>query len=522
MKKGYNDLELTNLAQACDEAFEKADIERLLELVDLCESKANNSDINQILSAQYLYCAFTSCNAIVNLSKKNKNSNSNPNEAEILNERSIYIARKAIEIYESILSEKNSMSENEHTNLMARYCRLAINYSNLLQQLGRIFESINILLQLSSERYPLLDGILGMKLYAMCIRYYERSPQEFILYKAYKLIKSSLEQSDEQYNENQIIQLNNYKNNIENVCKNIKFLNSDFSIKDFVSPLSSSCTAEEQYREWVANHRLALNIMNEIETSPLVAYDPLHLPDMLGDLETKKPPAMQSLFNQIKQEYVSARFMLYDGLTKKETHFSDKEVLLINTLDFPIYGLGLEKIKFAFRACYSILDSIAFLLNEYFELGLNSNEVSYCNVWKSKNRTKEEKISKLISESYFLHGMQWLFKDIRSSYSKEYAPNASKFKHIVNIRNAMEHRSLKIVRFPVNVSKSNTLDDDQISHKVSFDELEYLTLELFKYVRETIIMLIFAVAENEQKKEVKGIIMPIPAFNYLDEEKEIF
>jgi hypothetical protein len=46
-----------------------------------------------------------------------------------------------------------------------------------------------------------------------------------------------------------------------------------------------------------------------------------------------EPPSLVGFFNQIKQEYVSARWSLYGGThSSSRAHFSDRDVTLTNTL----------------------------------------------------------------------------------------------------------------------------------------------------------------------------------------------
>ncbi|MDX5595492.1 LA2681 family HEPN domain-containing protein [Pseudovibrio sp. SPO723] len=40
-------------------------------------------------------------------------------------------------------------------------------------------------------------------------------------------------------------------------------------------------------------------------------------------------------------------------------HFSDKDVALYNTLDYPSYALAVEKARLAYRMEYSLFDKIA-------------------------------------------------------------------------------------------------------------------------------------------------------------------
>jgi hypothetical protein len=71
-------------------------------------------------------------------------------------------------------------------------------------------------------------------------------------------------------------------------------------------------------------------------------------------------------FNIMKQEYVSARWMLYEGSMSDETHSSGRGVLLYNTLDYQSHGLAVERIKSAFRSAYSLFDKIAQVVNHYW------------------------------------------------------------------------------------------------------------------------------------------------------------
>ena len=67
------------------------------------------------------------------------------------------------------------------------------------------------------------------------------------------------------------------------------------------------------------------------------------------------------LFNQIKEEYIYSRYILYTSSIKNiRSHFADKYTLLIN--DEYNYSIRLEELKTCFRRLYSIFDKIAFLL----------------------------------------------------------------------------------------------------------------------------------------------------------------
>lgn len=153
----------------------------------------------------------------------------------------------------------------------------------------------------------------------------------------------------------------------------------------------ADCTDEDKaYRLWCIDNVLFLNPLNDVIRQNIVARDILHAPIMTLKREDK--PIYQSIFNQIKQEFVSARFFFYDGVYNCSKHFSDREVTLYRVFDIPLYSINVEKVKMAFRLCYSIFDKIAYLLNIYLKLGIDKNKVSFRNIWhKSGNSKKSNK-----------------------------------------------------------------------------------------------------------------------------------
>jgi hypothetical protein len=196
---------------------------------------------------------------------------------------------------------------------------------------------------------------------------------------------------------------------------------------------------EKQYRRWCLANRLFLNPLNDLGPHTIAARDVMTLPSFTTKL--KEPPSLVGFFNQMKQEFVSARWMYFDGLNGAGPHFSDKDVLLYNTLDYPAYGLSIEKIKVAMRTAYSLFDKIAFFLNEYMKLNLPENDVSFARVWRTKsNAPIRSEFDD--SKNWPFRGLYWLSKDVRDKTVKDTTePDARELHHI---RNHLEHKYLKV------------------------------------------------------------------------------
>src|SRR5690606_29707282 len=131
------------------------------------------------------------------------------------------------------------------------------------------------------------------------------------------------------------------------------------------------------------------------------------------NLSAQIPPEI-GFFNQMKEEFVSARYLYYEGVSADRAHFADRDVLLYNTLDYPSYALAVEKMRVAYRLGYSLLDKIAYFLNGYFGLGHRPDRVNFRNVWyESKGAHPRPLIKRFAScRNWPLRGLFWLSKDI--------------------------------------------------------------------------------------------------------------
>ena len=177
---------------------------------------------------------------------------------------------------------------------------------------------------------------------------------------------------------------------------------------------------EISYRRWCLEKRLFLNPLNDLGPHEIAAHDALLLPTVVTH-RGKGPtgPALLGMYNQLKQEFVSARYLYYKGITSDTVHFSDKGVHLYDTLDSPAYSLAVEKTKVAFRMAYSILDKIAFFLKHYLNLSIPEQDATFRKVWYRKGRRRNglEPIA-AGTVNWPLRGLFWLSKDLHEDDSE--------------------------------------------------------------------------------------------------------
>lgn len=271
--------------------------------------------------------------------------------------------------------------------------------------------------------------------------------------------------------------------------------------------------AERAYRTWALQNRLFLNPLNDIGEYSIAAHDVLHLPSLTTEVSAE-PPALFGFYNQMKQEFASARWLLFEGLTEGTTHFSDRGAYLIDTLGLPAYSLGVEKIKLAFRMAYSLLDKVAYFINDYFEVGLPGNKVSFRSVWyKPKGEPKVLSSTFEDRPNWPLRGLYWLSRDIYEPAFKGVAEPSAQ--GLADVRNYLEHKYCQVYEdLGIEYSKqSTTRNGVSLGLHIGRDALEAKTMQILGIARATLIYLSLAIHREEaerNKSRGAGIVARMP------------
>lgn len=264
-------------------------------------------------------------------------------------------------------------------------------------------------------------------------------------------------------------------------------------------PLGRS-KAERNYRQWCLERRLFLNPLNDVGAHPRAASDDLTLPAIRERLDARPggftPPPIIGLFNQIKQEYVSARFMLFEGLHDTKLHFSDRKVILYDTLDYPMHSLATERVRAAYRVAYSLLDKIAFLVDHYWKLEKHPERVNFRNVWMVEGKARLLDRFKDYP-NWPLRGLFWLSKELfDDSLKRTTGPDA---RELHDIRNALEHKFLQVHEGWAVPFMNGPPNSDGLGLSIDSDLLEAKALRVMKIARAALIQVVMAIAVEERK-----------------------
>jgi hypothetical protein len=326
---------------------------------------------------------------------------------------------------------------------------------------------------------------------------YDDGHKEYFIKFAYKLYKEALTLFEKNKN---IYYID--LSIVNEILKRVHFYNKFEGIEDieyFETYEIKFSKNENEYKKWCLSNKFFLNSMNDLGNYDISTYDPLNLPNLITKIDEGFPKTITN-FNQIKQEFITFRHLLFEGLHEKTPKYYDKETSITYDYDYNLYDINIEKIKITFRGFYSIFDKIAYFLNEYYDLYMNEKNIYFSNIWYEYNKREKIGIKNILnkSENLALRGLYLISKDLFDDKQKEFFEVLEPEAQAINdIRNHLEHKFISIKLFN---SEFLNNEDRKRNFSISQDELEEKTIHLAQLVREAIIYLSFAVNIEEKKK----------------------
>lgn len=379
-----------------------------------------------------------------------------------------------------------------------RQCQILTNIANLLDHIGRFVEAIeywNNALDIIPS-FSMAQGNRGYGLFHYARVLYDIGQASVFLKYSHYDLKSAL--SGPLYDDAK----KGFKEKITQIesAVSTEYLSAEFDMHSFSLGNSDQ---EIEYRKWCLKNNLFLNPLNDLGPYPIACSDILNAPSIV--VNVGEGPYYFGYFNQIKQEYASARYLFYETIDSKEPHFSDKGVFLYNTLDYPSYCLSVEKVKAAFRIIYSLFDKIAYFANHYYNLSIPERRVSFKTFWYNSQEEKKGLRKEFQDlQNWPLRGLFWLSKDLyeeRTGFKEIIDLDA---KDLCDIRNHIEHKYLKLhENLWIKSANTQSYLIDKLAFSMNRYEFEKKTLRLIKLARAALIYLSLAIhcEENRRAKE---------------------
>lgn len=286
------------------------------------------------------------------------------------------------------------------------------------------------------------------------------------------------------------------------------------ALDPLTSPDTSATEEERDYRHWCLVNYLYLTPSNDLGPYTVASADSKGLEAHVVRIDA--PHKFESFFDQMKQEYVSARWLLYEGLIMKASHFSDRDTFLQATEPRASLSLAIEKIKAAYRISYSLFDKVGFFMNAYMDLGIPDRQVSFRTLWRTGEKKPIRRQFDLTGNWAFC-ALYWLAKDFLEKANDEVAePQALR---LSDIRNYLEHKYLRVT-----VAEAPSAPPDDLALMVSREQFEREAVHLLKLARSALIYLAIGVGLEERRREPGRAGVPleeIPSTPYLPDAEKI-
>ena len=423
------------------------------------------------------------------------------------------------EVFKEIYYFRKAIHQKDFKNLdLSLQLATYVNIGNAFSHYGRTINAIKYFDKAIALKFwhknvvnhpnyfmALLNKGLALEYYSTLD--YDGGHKEFFIKFAYKNFKEALPIIVNYLKESKLDQ-KYYQNTKENIVSKIKWYDKQFScdaledIDYFLNYKTNFPKNENEYRTWCLSNKLFLNSLNDLGDYDISTHDSLNLPNITTKIEEGFPKVVTN-FNQLKQEYISYRYLLFEGLHEKTPKYYDKETSITDDFDYNLYDINIEKIKMAFRGFYSIFDKIANFLNDYLELNMNKNSIYFSNIWYEYKNRKKTGIKETFNKrnNFALRGLYLISKDLffdnNDEDSKEILEPAAQ--NINKIRNHLEHKFISIKL--LNIEQFETYKERDRNFAITEDELQQKTIHLAQLAREAMIYLSFAVHIEESKRK---------------------
>ena len=445
------------------------------------------------------YYIGTAYSELANYTNKKKTSNYNVSDVEY-RRKSLYYFRKAISLLE--------LTEDTKTLFHLIYT----NYANSLDACGRVIEALRIYRKAIglSEDFGMAVGNYGraLKFYANMVNDSGHC-KELHCY-AYHALKNAISTNDP----NMHMAAKHYFERMINTYESraaTELLSTPISYKHY----DLGEDEETSYRSWCLENHLFLTPLNDvIECESAFAHDPLTITRYTESVKIEElslerktnPPRWFAMLNQLKEEYIYARYLCYDGSEKiKELHYADKNVkLTLSDFNYVNYSIRLEQIKSAFKILFSVFDKVAFFVNDFWNIGYRERQADAHRVFLS---------DKLPKTNIALNALYWSYTE----FIKDFWPSEdASERNLYILRNALEHKFVKIHEYPNDYKL--VIDDDRFYH-ISEQSLIEQCIRLIELARECIMYLVYAIDIEESKKEKCENAVSMSILDFEDEWK---
>ncbi|MCA9732052.1 MAG: hypothetical protein H6696_16365 [Deferribacteres bacterium] len=290
-----------------------------------------------------------------------------------------------------------------------------------------------------------------------------------------------------------------HQNKIDKACSvaGIEFdLHDSEKTKDEYEALNT-------YRKFCLNNNLSLSEHGVYCACAGSSRDNLTIPTVDGVTGDFVIP-MEMVLNRLKSEFSFARYLYFDYLNKDEDYELLHDSCFSELFNDELLGIGVEKLRTAFRSCFGILDKIGIAICELFDLYPPTGKVYFQSFWQLDRYNRREKFNTIKSPG--LLALYSIATDLNDKKGGEWS-------FLKQLRNDLEHEFVVI-------HKTDNLSDiyqsyDLMEKIVFIKESDFLShlKRLLQLTRSAIFSFVFVVRDKALNEKNEGsIYLPNPIF----------
>jgi tetratricopeptide (TPR) repeat protein len=205
----------------------------------------------------------------------------------------------------------------------------------------------------------------------------------------------------------------------------------------------------EQFLVYCRRWRLFLTYHLHDERVLPALGDTVFLSTIAAEGAASRFPLLAPLFNQIKEDFATARYLLFRALHPDDLQKSAAQMTGYAELaDGSFCWLDNGLLKATFNLTYNTLDKLAFLANEYFQLGHDPERVTFKNFWKDTTASRKGSRNRKGESRPNIHpALRGSPNDaIAGLVDLSWDLSGKRFRRLEEIRHAQTHRCLVLLR----------------------------------------------------------------------------
>nr|BFE56488.1 hypothetical protein GCM10020063_010140 [Dactylosporangium thailandense] len=259
----------------------------------------------------------------------------------------------------------------------------------------------------------------------------------------------------------------------------------------------------DDYRIWVASHRLALSPAVEGLGTDDPHWDGAVIEQLYGTTAAEVTPPILAEMNVLKSDFLVSRRLAFDGIVQiaeGPEQKADDSGYYVETLDHSLYGTQYSKLLLAQRSALDVLDKTAVVINEYLNIGDRPDRVSFRKFWSETDGSVRANLVHSPASALPAFALSELAFDMDKDGL--YAPSQA-------LRNAGTHR---IVHAALLDATGVTVDSRS---RIDLLDLIDSTVLALQVTRSAFLYVIDLVATWNHLDDHAGEYVPIPSYEYM-------